>query len=218
MTHNMGGGHIVAHVLLPSISNAEHNMGMPASHLEHHWTEDEFYAARDAAPPGERWELVDGEVLVTPSPHWVHQHTAFRLATLLDAYVREHDLGRTFVAPLDVKLAQGLVLQPDVLIVPAGELDTWSDFVQHLLLAVETISPSSARHDRVRKRPKYQQHRVPDYWIVDGWSRTVECWHPDDERPAIISETLTWQPRPDVAPFTLDLPAFFAEVLPPGDP
>jgi hypothetical protein len=53
--------------------HAEQIMAMPAQRAPNRrWTEEEFYAARDAAPPGERWELVDGEVLVTPAPHWMH--------------------------------------------------------------------------------------------------------------------------------------------------
>ena len=59
---------------LPPLSDAEHIMAMPAQRApDRRWTEEEFYVAREAAPPGERWELVDGQVLVTPSPHWVHQ-------------------------------------------------------------------------------------------------------------------------------------------------
>src|SRR5947208_14429157 len=112
---------------LPRSPTAEQIMAMPARPSVHgvpkrHWTEEEFYKARDAAPQGERWELVDGEVLVTPSPHWGHQRIVIRLAVLLDAYVRTHHLGELFTSPLDVKLEPGLVLQPDVLVVPAGEL------------------------------------------------------------------------------------------------
>lgn len=85
-------------------------MAMPANTSpRRRWTEEEFYVARDAAPPGERWELVDGDVLVTPSPNWVHQSVVGRLLVLLDAYVREQNLGRVFTAPLDVKLQPGIV-------------------------------------------------------------------------------------------------------------
>src|SRR6476660_4108416 len=97
-------------------------MGMPARAPDRPWTEEEFYAARDAAPFGERWELVDGEVLVTPSPNWVHQRIVLRLTILLDGYVRAQRIGEVFGSPLDVKLEPGLVLQPDVLVVPNGEL------------------------------------------------------------------------------------------------
>jgi len=190
-------------------------MGMPAQRAPHRrWTEEEFYTARDAAPPGERWELVDGEVLVTPSPHWTHQRIVGRLFSQIDEYVRAQRLGEAFVSPLDVKLEPGLVLQPDVLVVPAGELRRHSDIVRRLLLAVETVSPSSARHDRVTKRPHYQRHRVSQYWIVDDVSRTIERWTPDDERPELLAERLVWHPTGATEPFVLDLARFFEEVAP----
>ena len=124
-------------------------MAMPVSRaLRRSWTEEEFYAARDAAPPGERWELVDGEVLVTPSAHWMHQRILARLFRLLQDYVSLNNVGEPFFSPLDVKLQPGLVLQPDILVVPAGELRSRSDVIRRLSLAVETLSPSSARHDK----------------------------------------------------------------------
>jgi Uma2 family endonuclease len=204
---------------LPPNFAAEQIMAMPAHRaLRRRWTEEEFYAARDAAPPGERWELVDGEVLVTPSPHWMHQRILVRLTVLLDPYVRTQGLGELFVSPLDVKLEPGLVLQPDLLVVPAGELRRKSDIVRRLLLAVETVSPSSARHDRVTKRPVYQRNRVPEYWIVDEMSRTVERWTPVDERPELVAERLAWHPAGAAQPFVLDLVAFFAEIAAEDDP
>ena len=181
------------------------------------WTEEEFYAARDAAPQGERWELVDGEVLVTPSPHWMHQRIVQRLNVALYEYVREQAIGEVFVSPLDVKLQKGLVLQPDILVVPKGVLRSCEDIVDRLLLAVETISPSSARYDRVKKRPAYQRNRVPDYWIVDEWSRTIERWRPDDERPELVSERVMWTPEGATSPFVLNLVQFFADVAVPED-
>lgn len=197
--------------LLP-LSSAEHIMGMPARAPHRLWTEEEFYTARDAAPTGERWELVDGELLVTPAPHWMHQRIIGRLFLLLDAFVRAHGLGETFLSPLDVKLQPGLVLQPDLLVVPAGELRRRSDIVRRLLLAVEIISPSSARHDRVTKRPRYQRNRVPEYWIVDDMSQTIERWTPDHDRPELLAEQLTWHPSGVSEPFGLDIVQFFKDV------
>ncbi|HUQ84005.1 MAG TPA: Uma2 family endonuclease [Gemmatimonadaceae bacterium] len=190
-------------------------MAMPAQRASRRrWTEEEFYAERDTAPPGERWELVDGEVLVTPSPHWVHQRIVVRLTVLFDAFVRANALGELFASPLDVRLEPGLVLQPDLLVVPSGELRKRSDVIRRLLLAVEIVSPTSARHDRVRKRPHYQRHRVPEYWVVDDTSQTVERWTPDDERPEILAEQLAWHPAGAPQPFVLDLVRFFADVGP----
>ncbi len=178
------------------------------------WTEEEFYTARDAAPPGERWELVDGEVLVTPAPHWVHQRVIARLFSLIDPYVRAEGFGEAFLSPVDVKLEPGLVTQPDLLVVPNGELRTRSDSIRHLVLAAEVLSPSSARHDRVRKRPAYQRNRVAEYWIIDEQSRTIERWRPGDERPEIASDGFVWHPANAGEPFTLSLPDFFRAVLP----
>ena len=204
-----------AYVRLPPTSAAEQIMVMPAQQSPtRRWTEEEFFSARDAAPHGERWELVDGDVLVTPSPHWSHQRVVLQLAVRLNSYVRAHALGEVFTSPLDVRLEPGLVLQPDVLVVPAGELRNPSDVVRRLLVAVETLSPSSARHDRVTKRPHYQRTRVPEYWIIDDRSQTIERWRPDDERPELLSETLVWDPPGAGEAFVLDLRAFFAEVIP----
>ena len=196
-------------------SAAEHIMGMPAQQTSpRRWTEAEFYSARESAPPGERWELVDGEVLVTPSPHWSHQRIVGAIYALIRAYVREQGVGEAFVSPLDVKLEPGIVLQPDALVVPSGELVRHSDIVQRLLLAVEVGSPGSARHDRVTKRPRYQRNRVPEYWIIDPVSQTIERWRPDDDRPELVAERLVWTPQGATAPFELDIVQFFAEVAP----
>lgn len=190
-------------------------MAMPAQRApDRRWTEEDFYAARDAAPPGERWELVDGQVLVTPAPHWVHQRLIGRLFESLAPYVRAHGLGEAFVSPLDVELEPGLVLQPDLLVVPVGALTRRSDVVDRLLLAVEIVSPSSARHDRVRKRPHYQRHRVSEYWIIDDASQTVERWTPRDERPELIAERLQWDSGGAAEPFVLDLVQFFRDAAP----
>ena len=187
-------------------------MAMPARALHRRWTEDDFYAARDAAPLGERWELVDGEVLVTPAPHWMHQRIIMRLSVLLYEYVRARAFGEVFTSPLDVKLEPGLVLQPDILVVPNGELRKRSDVVHRLVLATEVVSPSSARYDRVTKRPHYQRHRVSEYWVVDDLSQTVERWTPDDDRPELLAERLVWQPSGVDEPFELDLVQFFSDV------
>jgi Uma2 family endonuclease len=84
--------------------------------------------------------------------------------------------------------------------------------VRELLLAIEVLSPSSSRHDRVRKRPLYQRH-VPDYWIADLDARLMERWIPGDDRPALVTDSLVWHPSGAVTPFTLDVPALFRSVL-----
>jgi len=77
--------------------------------------------------------------------------------------------------------------------------------VIRLLLAIEASSPTTARADRLKERPIYQGHGVPEYWIVDDDSRLVERWRPDDQRPEIVHEILAWQPVPEIPALRIDL-------------
>ena len=92
--------------------------------------------------------------------------------------------------------------------VPRG----WAD-VGRLLLAVEILSPSSARADRIVKRRLYLAHDIAEYWIVDLDARFIERWRPGDERPEILTERIEWCVSPDSPPLVIELQSFFAEVL-----
>ncbi|HEU4631343.1 MAG TPA: Uma2 family endonuclease [Gemmatimonadaceae bacterium] len=182
------------------------------------WTPDEVRELQDESRPWPRYELIDGELHVTPAPRPVHQVAAVELLLRIAPYVKVHGLGRALLSPADIALDQRSVLQPDVFVVPRGQLGssggpepTWRE-VTGLLLAVEVVSPSSARRDHGVKRRYYQRHGVPEYWIVDLDARLVERWRPADERPEILSEALAWQPRTELAPLTLDMSALFEEV------
>ena len=85
------------------------------------------------------------------------------------------------------------------------------DSARELRLAVEVVSPSSARYDRVDKRSRYQEERVEELWLVDPESELVERWRPDDERPEILAKTLIWQPVGSDASLSIDLVALFEE-------
>jgi len=87
---------------------------------------------------------------------------------------------------------------------------TW-DEVGRLLLAVEVLSPSTARKDRVAKRSLYQRYGVPEYWLVDVDGGVVERWRPCDERPEILTDRLEWQPSVEHTPLSIDLIAYFRD-------
>ena len=89
------------------------------------------------------------------------------------------------------------------------------DPVTRVLVAVEVLSPSSARYDKVVKRRLYQQVGLSEYWLVDPDARTVERWQPNDERPEILEDKLIWQPAEVQEPFVLDIVELFREVLDP---
>jgi Uma2 family endonuclease len=169
----------------------------------------------DLPDDGNRYEVIDGELLVTPAPTLDHQDVAARLWLRLDPYVRQHALGRALIAPADVQLDRRSRVQPDVFVAfdadrkrPRRAAD-----IRHLRLAAELVSPSSAHSDRWTKRLLYQRWRTAEYWIVDPDARLVERWRPDDERPEIVSGTIAWHPEPAFEPLRIDLDALFAEAL-----
>jgi Uma2 family endonuclease len=198
---------------LPFSRRAEQIMPMPAS--ARRWTADEVRALTDESRPGPRYELIDGELLVTPTPRPVHQIASLELARKLADYVEAEGLGLTLMSPADLELHAGTIVQPDVFVVPAADSTPLFDWrqVRALLLAVEIISPSIARQDRETKRAFFQRAGVPEYWVVDLDARRVERWWPGDEQPEIVREWLEWRPLASRPPFHLDLKVFFRRVV-----
>jgi Uma2 family endonuclease len=182
------------------------------------WTREEVLALQDAARPGVRYELIDGELLVSPSPTDPHQRVvnAFNVRPYL--YCRQHGIGTVLTSPADISLDRESIVQPDVFVYPAEirpQRQGW-EHVTRLLLAVNVLSPSTARGDRTVKRTFLQREGVPEYWIVDHDARLVERWRPEDERPEIVTGTLTWQPVAAIEPLVIALPELFTEAL--GEP
>ncbi len=205
---------------LPSPHRAEHLMSMPALQPSR-WSVEEFdrlVNEREELAP--RYELVDGELLVTPGPNKRHQRIAKELMLLLDAYVKQHRLGEVGYGPGEVRLTKDSRFEPDVFVDPAidGRMPRMKDLVTRLLLAVEVLSPSSARHDRITKRRFFQRNGVPEYWVVDGEAEAFEVWKPGNDRAALIDDQLTWQPDASVPPFELDVRQFFASVADEEEP
>jgi Uma2 family endonuclease len=188
-------------------------MGMPASSAsERQYTLEEFERLRDAAPPGPRYEFLDGEILVSPSPNLVHQRIVLRMAILLEPFVRANGLGELVISPFDVRFGDRRVFQPDVLVASPEDVRAGrKDAARELVLAVEIVSPGSARHDRVRKRPVYQEEHVDELWLVDPESELVERWTPESDRPEVLPEILVWAPAGTSEALSVDLVALFTE-------
>jgi len=197
-------------------------MAMPVTPEARRYTVEEVLAF---PADGNRYEVVQGELLVTPAPRRRHQFVVDRLHDALRTYLRPLGLVDTVCsAPADItwgvppRQAEDLV-QPDIFVVHPDEVDgEWLD-VTRLLLAVEVVSPSSARGDRVVKRPMYQRHAVGTYWVVDPDAALVEVWRPDDERPTIVTDVLTWRWRAEAPELHITLAELFAPPrVPPGMP
>lgn len=187
-------------------------MVMP-SVARHYWTAADVRALIEESRHWPRYELLDGELLVTPAPEPRHQLVVGELFALIREYIVNQRLGVTFTSPSDIELLPESIMQPDVFVVPNDTIPAkppmrWPD-VRRLMLAVEVLSPSSIRQDRVMKRDFYLAHGVGHYWIVDTDARVFECWTADRERPTLVRDRLAWQPLGAHAALELDVNEFF---------
>ena len=185
-------------------------MHMPT--LKREWTATD----RDDLPDdGNRYEVIDGELFVTPAPAWRHQEAVVQLYRLLADYLGAERVGHVVVAPADVVFSPIRAVQPDLFVVPLarGRRPERFEDVGRLLLAAEIISPSSARADRVKKRVLYRDEGVAEYWMVDLDSRTVERSTPEDVRVDVLAERMTWAPEGAVHSLEIDLTDYFSRVL-----
>jgi Uma2 family endonuclease len=169
-----------------------------------------------ATPSWPRYELIDGELLVTPSPGISHQIAVAQLLLLIAPYVNQQGLGITIPAPSDVELREGSITQPDVYVLPAGpvadEKGLARSQARQLVLAVEVLSPANLRTDRIIKRDFYMESGVAEYWIVDLESRLFERWVPTSPTPDVEQAVMSWRPAGSAAALAIDIPAYFASV------
>src|SRR5881392_615255 len=113
---------------------------------------------------GNRYEVVHGELLVTPSPRLWHQTLVTRLLHALATYLDSEPVGLVYASPADISWGrEDILVQPDVFVIPRDEARTldWMQ-IRTLRLAVEVLSQSSQRADRFTKRRLYQEQHVSD--------------------------------------------------------
>jgi|SRR5579884_711988 len=187
-------------------------MAMPAIRTE--WT----VAMLDELPDdGNRYELIDGELFVTPAPSDVHQLVVMELAARLHAYVQRSAVARVIASPSDVRRPDRDKnrVQPDLFIVRLTERrrPPYPFDLTDLLLAVEVVSPSNSQYDYQTKRELYLRNGVAEYWIVDPDARTVARWRSAADPGELLTERVDWQPNGLETAFILDLPRFFDEAI-----
>jgi Uma2 family endonuclease len=136
-------------------------------------TYEEF---RQLPDDGKRYELIGGEVRLTPAPSTKHQFVVHNLDMALSPYVQENKLGEVWEAPLDVRLAEDTALQPDLVFVASTRVEiVREEFIAGAPdLVVEVLSASTAVHDRATKLPIYAEAGVPEFWLIDSQAKTVE--------------------------------------------
>jgi Uma2 family endonuclease len=135
-----------------------------------------FEQFRELPNDGKRYELVHGELHVTPAPAMRHQLVLQNLSENLGPYVHKNHRGEVCQAPLDIRLGEETVLQPDLIFISkarAGIIqENWIEGAPDL--AVEVLSLSTAGHDRATKLPIYAEARVTEVWFIDPKANTVE--------------------------------------------
>ncbi|MFW6078787.1 MAG: Uma2 family endonuclease [Gemmatimonadota bacterium] len=193
------------------------------------WSYAEF--ARLPSDDGNRYEVIAGELHVTPSPRPLHQTIVARLDRLLGGFVERHGLGWVAPGPIDVLFAEGDYLAPDLVFVRRERMGIVSErgLERAPDLVVEVLSGSTAGRDRGIKRERYARYGVPEYWVVDPKARRIEVCRqgegPDRskadsdhtaagdgrtagylEGPDIVEDVLTWRPGPDGPELEIPVP------------
>jgi len=130
-------------------------------------------------PEDERYELIEGELLMTPGPSTEHQRISRELEYKMLKFVKDNALGDVFYAPCDVYLDEENTVQPDILFISRERLDIIGEkCIQGAPdLVVEIISEQTAYRDTIQKKMLYAKFGVREYWIVAPHEKLIEVWH-----------------------------------------
>lgn len=169
------------------------------------WTLEELDSLPD---DGNVYELIRGELFVSPPPTDNHETIAARLTRILDPYVAEQGLGYVY-RPRAVVRTRDSQVEPDLQVrqAQADRKARWEDAPIPILI-VEILSPYSRRRDREQKRAFYLEHRVPEYWIVDPEElaiTVIRTGFPD----RVERQRLTWFPAGASSTLTFEVAAIF---------
>ena len=178
-----------------------------------HWT----LAELDRLPDdGNTYELVDGELFVTPAPSPAHESLAAVLLAILVPYVQAEKLGRVYTPRAVVRTDESEV-EPDLMVRPTSPTlqKTWAEMPTPMLV-VEIVSRTTRRRDEHEKRVFYQRIGVGEYWMVDRWSRTIHVVR-GGVAANVVESLLEWNPEGAGRALRIDVAAYFNEALGPRE-
>lgn len=161
------------------------------------------------------YELIDGEIFVSPTPILVHQRVVRRLLLRLDQFVTERDLGEMILSPMDVRLDENIVVQPDLFFVAKNgpaKLQSRGWVTGSPDLVIEVLSPSNPGHDLVLKRELYARYRVPEYWTLNPLKRTLTVLTLKADRYVELRPSNGVATSKVLPEFTLDIADFYEAV------
>lgn len=164
-------------------------------------------------PEDERYEIIDGELIMAAAPSVVHQLIQDNIGRRLSLFVNDNELGRVLWSATDVLLSAINVVQPDLLFVSnaRSRIMTYNVINGAPDLVVEILSPSTAQYDKARKRELYARFRVPEYWQADSDTQevTVLTLAGDDYDVAGVYKMGDTLVSPVLPGFTLDVDDIF---------
>ena len=168
-------------------------------------------------PEGERYELIDGELIMAAAPNMAHQRIGMRLGTEFEILILDADLGEVYAAPTDVYLSDTDIVQPDLLFISRARshIRNGKNIKGAPDLVVEILSPSTSANDWGYKKDLYERHGVKEFWLVDPYAKQVIVMLLKDGRYEIVGvyredDTLR---SPTLEGFELDLSRVFDEVF-----
>lgn len=176
------------------------------------WTYEEFARLPD---DGNRYEVIAGELYVTPAPRTAHQEVLTRLIETMGPFVRRNRLGR-LLPGTDVLFDEGDYLEPDLVFVrqQRKELVRPRGIEGAPDLVIEILSDTTAGRDRGIKRERYALFGVSEYWIIDADAKHFEIYRLNDDplNPRIERDVLLWQPILDGPVLEIDVQELLGEL------
>lgn len=196
---------------MPSSIDQVTEAAQPYSRAKKSYTYDDYAKL----PEGSGYQLVEGEIIMTPAPGRKHQRITGRLYKLLDDFVEQNQLGEVANAPRDVYLAPRETYQPDILFISQNRIDiSAEDKVNGAPdLVVEVLSPSTGYYDLKPKYRAYEKYGVQEYWIVDPEEKSIEIYRPQNQTFTLVDRKFSaGEAASHILPgFTVSLAGLFPE-------
>lgn len=176
---------------------------MAMASAQRYWTLEELHALPD---DGNKYELIHGELFVSPSPAPRHEVILARLREILMPYVKREKLG--------LVLARGAMrrtdseVEPDLTVLHVDAGLEW-EAMPLPSLVVEAHSPRSRKYDAGKKRGFYLELVIPEYWMIDGERRVITVVRPG-EKDRVVTDSLTWHPPGAREPLVFSIAELFA--------
>lgn len=147
------------------------------------------YEDYERLPEGSPYQLIGGELIMTPAPIPYHQDILGKIFYGLKRFLEENNLGKIYVAPIDVYFSATDVYQPDIIFISKERLNIIGEkkIEGSPDIVIEILSPQTAYYDLRVKKDMYEKSGVSEYWIVDPIKRSIELYKNSEKKFELIT-------------------------------